>query len=65
MKLMIKALFTLVAVYIPISAGAEVDDFNVIKTRVVADLTRRSTNDDRVQTTIDRIKADGSFDGIN
>ncbi len=62
---MIKALFSLAAVYMPISAGSEVDDFNVIKTRVVADLTRRSTNDDRVQTMIDRIKADGSFDGIN
>jgi chondroitin AC lyase len=65
LKHILKGILTLVAICISVPGLAEADDFSVIKGRVVADLMRRSSSDDRVQSTIDGMKADGRFEGIN
>ena len=65
MKPMTRILVVLIMICIPLSIGAEVDDFELIKERVVADLMKSPVDDGRVKTTINRMNADGSFDGIN
>jgi chondroitin AC lyase len=55
----------LIMICIPLSIGAEMGDFELIKERVVADLMKYPVDDGRVKTTINRMNVDGSFDGIN
>ena len=60
-----KKLFVLIIVCIPLSIGAKMDDFKLIRDRVVAEIMKYPINDDRVKNTINRMNSDGSFDGIN
>jgi chondroitin AC lyase len=41
------------------------DNFELIKDRVVAELMKTEVDDDRVQTIIDRLNEEGSFNDIN
>ena len=65
MKPIAQTLFVMIIICIPLSIGAEMDDFKLIRDRVVADLMKYPVNDSRIKTVIDRMNADGSFNNIN
>lgn len=66
MKPTIKTLLSLIIfVLFTVSTNAKPDDFEIIKERVVAELMKSSIDDGRVETIIDKMNEDGSFQGIN
>lgn len=48
-----------------LSTNAKPDDFEIIKARVVAELMKSSIDDGNVETIINKMNEDGSFQGIN
>lgn len=58
-------LWALALLFIPSIAGAQNDDFVIIKNRVVEELLKERIEDDRVLEILGRMEADGSFSDIN
>lgn len=66
MRLILKSLLsTAIFALITLSANAKHDDFEIIKERVVAEIMKSSIDDGMVESIIDKLNDDGSFQGIN
>jgi len=65
MKAISKSSFVIFIACIPFSIGANMDDFKLIRDRVVAEIMKSLINDRRVESIVDRMDVDGSFKNIN
>jgi chondroitin AC lyase len=65
MKPIIKTTCLIFTFFIPLTLGAQIDDFKTIKDRVVAELLKSSVNDRRVESIVNKMNDDGSFNDIN
>jgi chondroitin AC lyase len=55
----------IIFVLFSLPTNAKTDDFEIIKRRVLAELMKSDLDDGRVETIIDKMNEDGSFQGLN